>query len=75
MHVDTTDNALPCSYAAMVEQRERYLRTRRGPDRFTYDCSVCQARDHCTSTERQLPKDYKAGTAGPGRITTNGNGW
>lgn len=43
--LDSGDRVRPCSYGAMVQQRECYLRTHRGPSRFSYDCAKCAQRD------------------------------
>jgi len=44
---------LPCSYLAMCEQREAFLRRHVGPSRFTYDCNKCSALPTCTEVGRQ----------------------
>lgn len=42
-----------CSYTAMGEWREHYLRTGQGPARFAYDCGQCKWQDDCPFPEQR----------------------
>ena len=51
----TTGEAyIPCSYGAMVEQREAYYRKRKGASSyFVYDCNACQLTSNCPYPDKK----------------------